>query len=179
MNGAAAVAEALRAAGVARLYGVPGGGSSLDLVEAAKARGIPFILARQETAAIIMAATEAELSHRPGAVLVTRGPGVGNAANGMAQASLDRAPVLLLADGFTGAERAFANHQYFDHAAMLRPVTKAAAQAVEAGGAPGAIAATLLETALAAPRGPVLLELSGAVARAPAAALPLAAVAPP
>ncbi|WP_149535471.1 thiamine pyrophosphate-binding protein [Siccirubricoccus phaeus] len=179
MKGADAVAEALRAAGVARLYGVPGGGSSLDLVEAAAARGIPFILARQETAAIIMAATEAELSHRPGAVLVTRGPGVGNAANGMAQASLDRAPVLLLADGFTGAERAFANHQYFDHAAMLRPVTKAAAQAVEPGGAPGAIAATLLETALAAPRGPVLLELSGAVARAPAAGLPVAAVAPP
>ena len=88
-TGAEAVAEALRAAGVHRLYGVPGGGSSLDLVEAAAARGIPFVLARQETAAVIMAATEAELSGRPGAVVVTRGPGVGNAANGMAQASLE------------------------------------------------------------------------------------------
>ncbi|MFC7542723.1 thiamine pyrophosphate-binding protein [Siccirubricoccus deserti] len=148
-------------------------------MEAAAARGIPFVLARQESAAVIMAATEAELSGRPGAVLVTRGPGVGNAANGMAQARLDRAPVLLLADGFTGAERAFANHQFFDHAAMLRPVTKAAAQAVEPGGAPGAIAATLLDTALAAPRGPVLLELSAAVARGPAAPLPANALAGP
>ena len=173
------MAEALQAAGVPRLYGVPGGGSSLDLIEAAAARGIPFVLARQETAAVIMAATEAELSHRPGAVVVTRGPGVGNAANGMAQASLDRAPLLLLADGFTGAERAYANHQFFDHAAMLAPVTKAAARAVEPGGAPGAMAATLLATSLAAPRGPVLLEFSAGVARAPAAPLPVTALAAP
>ncbi|MDO9707223.1 thiamine pyrophosphate-binding protein [Paracraurococcus lichenis] len=177
LTGAEAVAEALRAAGVPRLYGVPGGGSSLDLVEAAAARGIPFVLARQETAAVIMAATEAELSGRPGAVVVTRGPGVGNAANGIAQAALDRAPLLLLADGFTGTERAFATHQFFDHAAMLAPVTKAQARATEPGGAPGAIAATLLATAMAAPRGPALLEVSGGVARAPAAPLPLAALA--
>jgi acetolactate synthase I/II/III large subunit len=178
-TGAEAVAAALRAAGVPRLYGVPGGGSSLDLVEAAAAEGIPFVLARQETAAVIMAATEAELAHRPVAALVTRGPGVGNAANGMAQASLDRAPVLLLADGFTGAERAFANHQFFDHAGMLAPVTKGAARAVEPGGAPGVMAASLLATAMAAPRGPVLLELSGAAARAPAALPGPVALAPP
>src|SRR3712207_6836219 len=61
-TGADAVAEALRSAGVPRLYGVPGGGSSLDLIEAAAARGIPFVLARQESAAVIMAATEAELT---------------------------------------------------------------------------------------------------------------------
>ena len=90
----------------------------------------------------------------------------------MAHASLDRAPVLLVADGFTGAERAFANHQWFDHAAMLAPVTKAAAKAVEPGTAAGPMAAALLAAALAAPRGPVLLELSGAAARAPAALPP-------
>ena len=123
VTGAGAVMDALVAAGAERVFGVPGGGSSLDLIAAARARSLPFVLARQETAAVIMAATTAELSGRPGAVLVTRGPGVGNAANGMAQASLDRAPVLLLADGFTEAERAFANHQFFDHAAMLAPVS--------------------------------------------------------
>ncbi|MDN3566639.1 thiamine pyrophosphate-binding protein [Paeniroseomonas aquatica] len=173
MTGAEAVAEALAMAGVARIFGVPGGGSSLDLIAAAAARGIPFILARQESAAVIMAATEAELSGRPGAALVTRGPGVSNAANGMAQASLDRAPVLLLADGFGGAERAYANHQFLDQVAMLAPVTKGAARAVESGAAAGPMAATLLQTAMAAPRGPVLLELSAAGARAPAMALPV------
>ena len=179
ITGAAAIAAALHTAGVARLYGVPGGGSSLDVIEAARARGIPFILARQETAALIMAATEAELSHRPGAALVTRGPGVGNAANGMAQASLDRAPVLLIADGFQAAERAFANHQDNDHAALLAPVSKAAARATEPGCAVGAMTGTLLDTAMAAPRGPVLLELSGGVARGPAATPPAFTLPPP
>ena len=172
LTGAEAVAEALRAAGVARIFGVPGGGSSLDLIAAAKVRGLPFVLARQETAAVIMAATTAELSGRPGAVLVTRGPGVGNAANGMAHAALDRAPVLLLADAFTEAERAYANHQYFDHAGMLAPVTKSAAQVTAPSGAAGAITATLLRQAMAPPRAPVLLELSGIAARGTSAPVP-------
>ncbi len=171
-NAADAVVAAMVDAGVTRLFGVPGGGSSLDLVAAAHRRGLPFVLARHETAAVVMAATTAELYGGPGAVLVTRGPGVANAANGVAHASLDRAPVLLVADGFTGAERAFANHQWFDHAAMLAPVAKAAAKAVEPGAAAGPMATALLAAAVAAPRGPALLELSGAAARAPAALPP-------
>ncbi len=171
-NAADAVAAALVDAGVPRVFGVPGGGSSLDLIAAAHRRGLPFALARHETAAVIMAAVTAELTGRPGAALVTRGPGVANAANGVAHASLDRAPVLLVADGFAGAERAFANHQWFDHAAMLAPVTKAAAKAVEPGAAAGPMAAALLAASLSAPRGPVLLELSGAAARAPAVLAP-------
>ncbi|WP_343896461.1 thiamine pyrophosphate-binding protein [Craurococcus roseus] len=179
MSAADAVVAALADAGVTRLFGVPGGGSSLDLVAAAHRRGLPFALARHETAAVIMAATTAELTGRPGAALVTRGPGVSNAANGVAHASLDRAPVLLLADGFTGAERAFANHQWFDQAAMLAPVTKAAAKAVEPGTEAGPMAAALLATAMASPRGPALMELSGVAARAPASPPPRPGAATP
>jgi acetolactate synthase-1/2/3 large subunit len=183
-NGAAAVVAAMKAAGVARVFVVPGGGSSLDLVAAAEAQGLPFVLARQETAAVIMAATTAELTHRPGAALVTRGPGVGNAANGMAHASLDRAPVMLLADGFAEAERAFANHQFFDHAGMLAPVAKGAAKLTGPRSASAAVAAELLARAMAAPRGPVLLEMTGTAARGdaappPAIGLAAAAAAPP
>ncbi len=177
LTGAGAVARAMKAAGVTRAYGVPGGGSSLDLIAAFKAEGIAFILARQETAAVVMAAAEAEVSGAPTAVVVTRGPGVANAVNGMAIASLERNPVLLLADGFGPTERAYANHQYVDHAALLRPVVKAVAQALEPEAAAGAMTAMLLATAMAEPRGPVLLELSGKVAKAPAARLPVVATA--
>ena len=164
LTGAGAVARAMRMAGVTRAYGVPGGGSSLDLMAACKVEGIPFILARQETAAVVMAAAEAEASGRPTAVVVTRGPGVANAVNGMAIASLERNPVLLLADGFGATERAYANHQYVDHAALLRPVVKASAAALEPEAAAGAMTAMLLATAMAEPRGPVRLELSGRAA---------------
>jgi acetolactate synthase-1/2/3 large subunit len=175
-TGAAAVVAALRAAGTTRLFGVPGGGSSLDLIAAAAAQGLPFTLARQETAAAIMAATTAELAGTPGAVLVTRGPGLAQAVNGMAHAALDRAPVLLVADAFTEAERAFATHQYLDHAALLAPVTKAAARVTGPQAAAGAIAAALLAQAMAPPRGPVLLDLTAAAARGASAALPALAL---
>lgn len=161
-----AIAAAFAAAGTRRIYGVPGGGSSLDLIAAAKAQGIDFVLARHETSAVIMAATEAELAGTPGVALCTRGPGVGNAANGMAHAALDRAPVVLLADGFVASERAFATHQYFDHAAMLAPVTKVQLSVGQM--AAGEAAARAIDAVLAAPRGAALIELSGSAARQPA-----------
>ena len=172
---AESIAAAFAAAGTKRIYGVPGGGSSLDLIAAAKARGLDFILARHETSAVIMAATEAELSGTPGVALCTRGPGVGNAANGMAHAALDRAPVVLLADGFAPAERAFATHQYFDHAAMLAPVTKAQLSVGQM--AAGDAANRAIDAVMAAPRGAALIELSGSAARQPAA-LPAAVARP-
>ena len=164
MTGAEMVMAALRQAGAARLFGVPGGGSSLDLMAAARAEGMEFHLARTEAGAAIMAAATAELTGAPCPVLVTRGPGVSAVANGLANASLERAPVVLLADGFTARERAFACHQYFDHAALLRPVTKAQL------GATGIHAA--LHAAMTPPLGPVLVEVTGEAARAEAAAAP-------
>ncbi|MCX7932896.1 MAG: thiamine pyrophosphate-binding protein [Rhodovarius sp.] len=176
MDGAAAVVAALRSAGVARLFGVPGGGSSLDLMAAAQAAGMAFHLARTETGAAIMAATTAELTGAPGAVLTTRGPGVAAAANGIAHASLDRAALIHLADGFSPAERGFVTHQFLDHAALMRPITKAQ---LGAGGRPGAVMAAALSVALTPPRGPVLVELTGADCRAPAEAPPAFTPPPP
>lgn len=166
MNGAEAVATAFAAAEMPAIFGVPGGGSSLDLIAAANARGIPFHLARTESGAGIMALTLAELSHRPVGVLVTRGPGVSNAANGIADASLERAPVVLVADGFGKAEARFATHQLFDQAAMMAPVTRTQcrSQDLPAGDA----AAQALAAALSEPRGPSYIELSGEDARADA-----------
>jgi len=149
------------------IFGVPGGGSSLDLIAAAKARGIPFHLSRTEAGAGIMALTMAELTQRPVGVLVTRGPGVSAAANGLANASLERAPVVLVADAMGEAERGFATHQWFDQAAMAAPLTRAQLCAAAMG--PGEAAGRALSAALGAPRGPAYLELTGEAARAAAA----------
>ncbi|WP_165585314.1 thiamine pyrophosphate-binding protein [Roseococcus sp. SYP-B2431] len=162
-TGADAVARSFAEAGMPAIFGVPGGGSSLDLISSAKAAGIPFVLARTENGAGIMAAALAELTHRPVGLLTTRGPGVSNAANGMANADLERAPVILVADGFGAREAAIATHQLFDQAAMMAPVTRAQCRAA---GHPGA-AAEVLAAAMAAPRGPAYLELAGDAARAP------------
>ena len=48
ISAASALARAFKAHGVKRMFGLPGGGSSLDLIEAAQRERIPFILARHE-----------------------------------------------------------------------------------------------------------------------------------
>ncbi len=97
---AGAVTAALAARGTRCIWGVPGGGSSLDLIRAAGDAGLRFVLCRHEGSAAMMAVADAELTGAPGAVLTTKGPGLSNAANGISCATLERAPVLLLTDGF-------------------------------------------------------------------------------
>ena len=159
-TGAEALVQSLVEAGMPAIFGVPGGGSSLDIIAAAKAAGIPFVLARSETGAGIMASALAELTHKPVGLLTTRGPGVSSAANGMANAALERAPVILIADGFAARESRYVTHQLFDQVAMMAPVTRA--QGIGAGEAARVIAASM-----GAPRGPGYLELAGDAARAP------------
>jgi acetolactate synthase-1/2/3 large subunit len=175
------VAEALLAElarrGTRRIWGVPGGGSSLDVIAAAPRFGIDFILARQEASAGIMALADAELTGAPGVVLTTKGPGVSSAANALACATLERAPLLLLSDGFTAAQRSWVTHQAFDQLAATAAFAKGHARAE--GEAPAGEIAALLDLAQAAPRGAVHLDLTGAAARRSAApALPRGAAEP-
>ena len=152
------LAERLAARGVRRFFGVPGGDCSLDLIAATAEFGIDFILTRSETAAAIMAATTAELTGAPGVVMTTRGPGLANAVNGIAYASLDRAPLLVIADGYD-AELEQVSHQRFDQVAMLQPLIKGHGRL--SGKTPARDVDALLDTALSLPPGPVYLEIRG------------------
>src|SRR6185437_9956 len=57
----ASTASPAAGAGTRLMFGVPGGGPNLDVVGAAEAAGLRFVLAHGETAATIMAATSADL----------------------------------------------------------------------------------------------------------------------
>ena len=109
-----AVLEALASRGTRRIWGLPGGGSSLDLIDGAGAAGLEFILCRHEGSAAMMALADAELTGAPGIVLTTKGPGLANATNGLACATLERAPLMLVSDGFTASQLGWITHQVFD-----------------------------------------------------------------
>ncbi|MCW5690904.1 MAG: thiamine pyrophosphate-binding protein [Pseudolabrys sp.] len=149
-------AERLAAYGVKRFFGVPGGDCSLDLIQAAADHGIDFILTRTEGAAAIMAATTGELSGTPGVVITTRGPGIASAMNGVAHAALDRTPMMVLAEAFDSAHD-HVSHQRIDQVAMLRPLVKAHDHL--GGQDVGVRLDKLVDVTLAAPQGPVYLEL--------------------
>jgi len=155
--GSDAIVAALAGAGTRLMFGVPGGGPNLDVVGAAAAAGLRFILARGETAAVIMAATYADLEGAPGAAVVTRGPGLASAVNGIAHAALDRLPVVVIADTVPAADADRISHQRIDQGALGRSVAKAA---ITVGGPrPGEAAARIVRMALAPPPGPVIASM--------------------
>ncbi len=155
-SSADAIVRALAEAGARLMFGVPGGGPNLDVVGAAATAGLHFVLAHGETAAVIMAATYADLTGTPGAVLVTRGPGLASAVNGIAHAALDRLPVVVIADTVpAGASRI--SHQRIDQTALGRSVAKAAIAVGRR--RPGEVAARIVRMALAAPPGPVIANM--------------------
>jgi len=117
------VVRRLMDAGVRTLFGVPGGGSSLDLIEAAGRAGLPFVLTATETGAAIAAVAHAEITGRPGACLTALGPGASSVVNGIACASLERAPIVVFTDSQPVAAQGF-EHQRLGLKALFQPVVK-------------------------------------------------------
>ncbi len=140
---AEAIVAALVRAGTRLMFGVPGGGPNLDVIGAAEAAGLRFVLAHGETAATIMAATSADLTGAAGAVVVTRGPGLASAVNGIAHAVLDRRPVLVIADTVAAADAGRISHQRIDQAALGGSVAKAAVAVAGPPAAADAVAVAL------------------------------------
>jgi len=149
--------------GIKTIFGLPGGGSSLDIINAAGENRIDFVLTKTENSAVMMAGALAESSGVPGVALMTKGPGVTNSANGVAYASLDRAPVIVLTDGFTPKQLSYITHQVFDQAAVLRPIVKATSRLESSD--PEAEIDALLDIACTVPMGPVHIELTSEAAR--------------
>jgi acetolactate synthase-1/2/3 large subunit len=124
---AESVAAFLSGLDVRRIYGVPGGETTLDIIEACRPKGIHFLLAHQESSAALMAGTEGDLLERPGVCLVALGPGVAGVVGGVAHAYLDREPVLLLTGRSSRASLRLAARQGLDHPRLLQAVVKGAA----------------------------------------------------
>ena len=150
----------LKDEGVKRIFGIPGGGSSLALIEAAGRAGVEFVLTRTETAAAIMAAVTGEMTATPGVLLTGVGPGATSAVNGIAYASLEKAPVILITDG-----PASSPHQALDQNSLYEPITKLQGRLRSTDG-PETFARAI-ETAMTPPWGPVQLDLTAGDAAAP------------
>jgi acetolactate synthase-1/2/3 large subunit len=156
------IVDGLVRAEVPRLFGVPGGGSNLEVLEAARVRGLPFVLCHQEWAACIMAAVTGELTGRPGAVLSTLGPGVTASATGLAHARLDRSPLIYVSDRHPASLLEFTTHQYLDHGAHVGAIAKGSV--IVGSDSAAHWVAHAVRLALAEPRGPVHLDLPADVA---------------
>ncbi|MEM7225383.1 MAG: thiamine pyrophosphate-binding protein [Pseudomonadota bacterium] len=118
------LAQRLALAGCRYAFGMPGG-EVLTLLEALRAAGIGFHMAKHENAAGFMAEGTSHRTGAPGILLATIGPGAANCINVAANALQDRVPLVILTGCLEDSETLTYTHQIMDHQAVFRPVVKA------------------------------------------------------
>ena len=115
--------ECLEAEGVRYVFGIPGE-ETLDLNESLADSSIQFVPVRHEQGGAYMADAYGRLTGRAGVCLGTLGPGATNLVTAVADAFLDRAPLVALT-GQSDIERMHKeSHQYIDLIGILRPIVK-------------------------------------------------------
>jgi len=114
--------ECLEAEGVRFVFGIPGE-ETLDLNESLADSSIEFVPVRHEQGGAYMADVYGRLTGRAGVCLGTLGPGATNLVTAVADAYLDRAPLVALT-GQGDLERMHKeSHQYIDIVRMMQPIT--------------------------------------------------------
>lgn len=156
------VGERLRAAGVRYVTGHPGG-EVVDLIEGFREAGLEFVLTRHETPAAFMAEAMASASGTPGVCLATLGPGATNLVTGVAQAYLDRAPLIAFTGQLPDERLEGTTHQNLDLRALFAPITKWQARLTPSNAAD--VIDRALRESLRPRRGPVFVEVPSDVPR--------------
>ena len=114
---------------VERIFGLPGE-ENADLMMSLQDSPIDFVLCRHEQAAAFMADVYGRLTGKAGVCLGTLGPGATNLITGVADANMDRAPLVVITGQADTRRQHKESHQAMDVVGMFRPVTKWAQQIV-------------------------------------------------
>ena len=91
---------------------------------AIEAAGMRFVLTRHEQGAAFMADVYGRLTGRASVCMGTLGPGASNLITGVADANMDRAPMVVITGQADSQRQHKESHQNMDVVGMFRPVTK-------------------------------------------------------
>lgn len=115
--------KALENEGVKYIFGIPGE-ENIDFMEELRKSSIKFILTRHEQGAGFMADVYGRLTGKAGVCLATLGPGATNLVTPVADANLDRAPLVAITGQADTLRMHKESHQYIDIVSMFKPITK-------------------------------------------------------
>ena len=113
----------LEAEGVTHIFGVPGEENADFMISLIDSK-IDFVLCRHEQAAAFMADAYGRLTGKAGVCLGTLGPGVTNLLTGIADANMDRAPIIALIGQGSTKRLHKESHQIMDSIRMCEPISK-------------------------------------------------------
>ncbi|MFZ5757707.1 MAG: acetolactate synthase 3 large subunit [Pseudomonadota bacterium] len=124
LSGAEMVIRCLQDEGVEYVFGYPGG-AVLHIYDALfKQQQVKHVLVRHEQAATHMADGYARATGKPGVVLVTSGPGATNAVTGIATASMDSIPMIVISGQVRSDWIGDDAFQETDMVGISRPIVK-------------------------------------------------------
>ncbi len=174
MNASELFVRCLENEGVEVVFGLPGE-EMLDLLEALRRSKIRFLPTRHEQAAAFMADIYGRLTGRAGVCLSTLGPGALNLATGIADATLDHAPVVAVTAQTSLAQVHKESHQYVNIVDVFRPLTKWNTR-IERASVITEVVRKAFKTAQQEKPGACHLELPEDIASSPAEGEPLASL---
>jgi len=151
------LAESLRRAGVEVLFYLEGG-PMLEAVHCAAELGIRCVDVRHEQAATMMAHGWARVTGKAGVSITSSGPGTCNAVTGVANAQIDRIPVIAIGGSVEVTTLGRGEFQDIDQLEMMRPVAKDAVRIYATQRIPEQIQTAFL-SALSGQPGPVYVDL--------------------
>jgi acetolactate synthase-1/2/3 large subunit len=129
MTGAELLVRCLENEGFEHMFGVPGE-ENLAVLDVLLDSKIHFLQTRHEQGAAFMANVQGRVTGKASVCLATLGPGATNLLTGVADANMDRAPLVAIT-AQAGTERFHKeSHQYLDLISLFRPAVKWNAQLV-------------------------------------------------
>jgi acetolactate synthase-1/2/3 large subunit len=127
--------DCLENEGVELIFGIPGE-ETVAMMESLLDSKIRFVLGRHEQASAFMADVHGRLTGKAGVCMSTLGPGAMNLITGVANANLDRSPLVAVSAQVARERMHKETHQYIDLVKAFFPVTKWNASIREAGAIP-------------------------------------------
>jgi len=121
------VATYLRGEGIERVFGLCGGHIQ-PMWDAVARSGIDIVDVRHEGAAVFMAHAAGEVTGTVGVAMVTAGPGVTNAATGIANAWAAGVPLLVISGRVPRPQTGMGAMQDVDQAGLLAPICRSVHQ---------------------------------------------------
>jgi acetolactate synthase-1/2/3 large subunit len=118
--------------GVEFIFGIPGE-ENIDVMDALLTSSIKFVTCHHEQGAAFMADVYGRLTGRAGVCMSTLGPGATNLITGVADANMDRAPIVAIAGQGATTRLHKESHQILDLVNLFKPITKYSTQVLEPG----------------------------------------------
>ncbi|MFK7915081.1 MAG: acetolactate synthase large subunit [Pseudomonadales bacterium] len=158
--------------GIEYIFGVPGEENADFMMSLETSDSVRFVLTRHEQGAAFMAEIYGRLTGNPAGCLGTLGPGATNLITGVADANMDRAPMLVLTGQADTSRLHKESHQVMDVVHMFDPVTKWAETVLNPGSIPEMVRKAVRLARTEKP-GAVHLELPEDIAKEETTAQPL------